>query len=57
MLLRELRARGYTGGYTILKDWLHPQRQSAHAVAVRRFEEKHATFEEILIQVSKEAAP
>ena len=24
-------------------------------VAVRRFEEKHATFEEILIQVSKEA--
>jgi ABC-2 type transport system ATP-binding protein len=25
-------------------------------VAVRRFEEKHATFEEILIQVSKEAA-
>jgi transposase len=38
VLLRELRARGYTGGYTILKDWLHPQRQSAHAVAVRRFE-------------------
>jgi len=25
-------------------------------VAVRRFEEKHATFEEILIQVSKDAA-
>lgn len=26
-------------------------------IAVRRFEEKHATFEEILIQVSKEATP
>jgi transposase len=38
VLLRELRPRGYTGGYTILKDWLHPQRESAQAVAVRRFE-------------------
>ena len=26
VLLRELRERNYTGGYTILKDWLHPQR-------------------------------
>jgi len=38
VLLRELRERSYTGGYTILKDWLHPQRSSARAVAVRRFE-------------------
>ena len=38
VLLRELRAQGYTGGYTILKDWLQPQRASAHVVAVRRFE-------------------
>ena len=38
VLLRELRARNYTGGYTILKDWLQPQRSSARAVAVRRFE-------------------
>ena len=38
VLLRELRARGYTGGYTILKDWLQPQRESAQMVAVRRFE-------------------
>jgi transposase len=38
VLLRELRARSYTGGYTILKDWLHPQRSTARAVAVRRFE-------------------
>jgi transposase len=37
VLLRELRARGYTGGYTILKDWL-PQRLAAMTVAVRRFE-------------------
>ena len=32
------RERNYTGGYTILKDWLHPQRSSARTVAVRRFE-------------------
>ena len=38
VLLRELRERNYTGGYTILKDWLYPQRSSARAVAVRRFE-------------------
>jgi transposase len=38
VLLRELRARGYAGGYTILKGWLHPQRESAQTVAVRRFE-------------------
>jgi transposase len=38
VLLRELRKRGYTGGYSILKDYLHPQRQAARAVAVRRFE-------------------
>lgn len=38
VLLRELRARGYPGGYTILKDWLQPQRESACIVAVRRFE-------------------
>jgi transposase len=38
VLLRELRRRGYGGGYTILKDWLHPQRVAAGAAAVRRFE-------------------
>jgi transposase len=38
VLLRELRARGFTGGYTILKDWLHPQRSLAQVTAVRRFE-------------------
>ena len=38
VLLRELRARGYVGGYTILTDYLRPQRQAAWAVAVRRFE-------------------
>jgi transposase len=38
VLLRELRERSYQGGYTILKDWLKPQRESAQAVAVRRFE-------------------
>jgi transposase len=38
VLLRELRSRNYTGGYTILTDWLRPQREAAHAIAVRRFE-------------------
>jgi transposase len=38
VLLRELRQRNYLGGYTILTDWLRPQRESAHVVAVRRFE-------------------
>lgn len=38
VLLRELRQKSYQGGYTILKDWLHPQRQAAQVVAVRRFE-------------------
>jgi transposase len=38
VLLRELRGRGYEGGYTILTDWLRPQRQEARVVAVRRFE-------------------
>jgi transposase len=37
-LMRELRERGYTGGYTILTDWLRPQRREGAAVAVRRFE-------------------
>jgi hypothetical protein len=37
-LLRELRERNYTGSYTILTDWLRPQRSSARVVAVRRFE-------------------
>jgi hypothetical protein len=34
-LLRELRERSYLGGYTILKDWLQPQREAAR-VARRR---------------------
>jgi transposase len=38
VLLRELRQRGYPGSYTILTDWLRPQRASARVVAVRRFE-------------------
>ena len=38
VLLRELRERSYSGSYTILTDWLRPQRESARVVAVRRFE-------------------
>src|SRR6202051_2380660 len=36
--LRELRERNYPGSYTILTDWLRPQRSGARVVAVRRFE-------------------
>ena len=38
VLLRELRERSYSGSYTILTDWLRPQRKEAVSVAVRRFE-------------------
>jgi hypothetical protein len=38
VLLRELRERSYTGGYTLPTDWLRPQREAARTVAVRRFE-------------------
>jgi len=38
VLLRELRERGYEGSYTLLTDWLRPQRQQAESVAVQRFE-------------------
>lgn len=38
VLLRELRERGYRGGYTILTDYLRPQREAARQIAVRRFE-------------------
>ena len=32
VLLRELRERNYAGGYTILTDWLRPQRSAARRV-------------------------
>lgn len=38
VLLAELKARGYAGGYTVLKDYLRPLRREAASVAVRRFE-------------------
>jgi len=38
VLLRELKARGYPGGETILKEYLRPRRRAAREVAVRRFE-------------------
>jgi hypothetical protein len=38
MLLREIRERNYDGGYTLLTDWLRPQRQQGESLAVRRFE-------------------
>src|SRR6266850_2568907 len=34
VLLRELRERNYAGGYTILTDWLRPQRSATRVVAV-----------------------
>ena len=38
VLLREITERGYTGGYTALKEYLQPMRRGAAALAVRRFE-------------------
>jgi transposase len=38
VLWRELRQRGYAGGYTVLTDWLRPQGEAARVAAVRRFE-------------------
>jgi transposase len=38
VLLREIQERGYTGGYTALKDFLQPKRRDAAVLAVRRFE-------------------
>lgn len=38
VLHRELRERGYLGGYTLIKDFLRPRRQEANRVATRRFE-------------------
>lgn len=38
VLMRELTERGYTGGYTAIKDYIRPKRREAQAVAVRRFE-------------------
>ena len=38
VLLREIKERGYTGGYTLLQEYVHPLRQEARSQAVRRFE-------------------
>ena len=38
VLHRSLTQRGYKGGYTSLKDYVHPRRLEANHVAVRRFE-------------------
>jgi transposase len=38
VLLRELRERGYRGGYTVLKEYVQPKREASRITAVRRFE-------------------
>ena len=38
MLWRELRQRGYAGGYSVLTDWLRPHGEAALVAAVRRLE-------------------
>jgi transposase len=40
VLLRELRAQGYTGSYTILKSYLQPLRLRRAVTATMRFETK-----------------
>lgn len=38
VLLRELVQQGYSGSYTLVKEYLQPRREAAREVAVRRFE-------------------
>jgi transposase len=38
VLLREVRAQGYTGGYSILKEYVHPFRRKHQPQATMRFE-------------------
>ena len=38
VLVRELRARGYAGCYSTVKEYLQPKREEARSAAVRRFE-------------------
>jgi transposase len=38
VLTRELRERGYTGGYSTVKEHLQPKREASRTAAVRRFE-------------------
>lgn len=38
VLLREIREQGYTGGYTILKDYVAPSRQRRNRAATMRYE-------------------
>jgi len=59
VLLRELREQGYSGGHTILKDWLQPQRASAQVVAVRRFETppgKHYGESGVMVRTRRRSA-
>ncbi|WP_236018092.1 IS21 family transposase [Alicyclobacillus acidoterrestris] len=37
-ILREIRERGYTGGITVLREFMHPLRPVVSAKATRRFE-------------------
>jgi transposase len=38
VLLREIREQGYTGGYTILKDYVQPSRRKQTSTATMRYE-------------------
>lgn len=38
VLFRELKAQGYDGCYTRVKDYVRPKRKDAREIAVRRFE-------------------
>ncbi len=38
VLMRELKERGYKGGYSTVKEYLQPKREAAQTIAVRRYE-------------------
>ena len=59
VLMRELRERGYGGGYTILKDYLRPLREASRTVAVRRFETppgKHYGESGVMVRTRRRSA-
>jgi transposase len=57
VLLRELRARGYTGGYTILKDYLKPLRARHPAKATMRYETEPGEQAQVDFGVFRYALP
>jgi transposase len=57
VLLRELRARGYSGGYTTLTDYLRPLRGRRSAAATMRYETEPGAQAQVDFGVFRYAVP